>query len=314
MCQQSSFLRYRQDHALKTRSFSKALSNPWICIYGLRKAFECLLSWLDLNCKWFDALTIRFKNKKLDNLNTSRILYAVTYTFFVYLFKTEVIYETTFFCKKDCISVLKSQLILCAQNTKCFTQRLHPIGGAQGTSDYIRMHFTTWGKISCSLLVGIWFQQVTPQKPFRMICEPFGTKNFKVSSPSKCTAAEISARIWRLRVSPTAGSAGKGVFLRHTDERNAFWLKCESQHAMCEKTRRNSPRVCGWADFIVHLSCAPWVIFNSLEPFPHQRTTKKVSSPHVKCNFFCSKPLKKVVSYLTSVLRWRLFEVKLKRS
>ena len=97
-----------------------------------------------------------------------------------------------FFYKKDWISVLKSPLTLCPQNTKCFTQRLHPIGGAQGTSDYIRMHFTTWGKISCSLLVGIWFQQVTPQKPFRMICEPFGTKNFKVSSPSKCIAAEIS--------------------------------------------------------------------------------------------------------------------------
>ena len=132
--------------------------------------------------------------------------------FSIFQLKTEVIYETTFFCKKDCISVLKSQLTLCAQNTKCFTQRLHPIGGAQGTSDYIRMHFTTWGKISCSLLVGAWFQQVTPQKPFRMICEPFGTKNFKVSSPLKCTAAEISARIWRLRVSPTAGSAGKGCF------------------------------------------------------------------------------------------------------
>ena len=29
-------------------------------------------------------------------------------------------------------------------------------------------------------------------KTFRMICEPFGTKNFKVSSPSKCTSAEIS--------------------------------------------------------------------------------------------------------------------------
>ena len=222
------------------------------------------------------------------------------------MYKTEVIFETTFFCKKDCISVSKSQLTLCPQNTKCFTQRLHPIGGAQGTSDYIRMHFTTWGKISCSLLVGIWFQQVTPQKPFRMICEPFGTKNFKVSSPSKCISVEISGSNLAVASLPTAGSAGKGVFLRHTDERNSFWLKCESQHAMCEKTRRNSPRVCGWADFIVHLSCAPWV--NSLEPFPHQRTTIKVSSPHVKCNFLCNKALKKVVSYLTSVLSCHLFK------
>ena len=132
-----------------------------------------------------------------------------------------------------------------------------------------------------------------------------------VQKTSKCLRLQnplqpkFRARIWRLRVSPTTGSAGKGVFLRYTDERDAFWLKCESQHAMCEKTRRNSPRVCGWADFIVNLSCAPWVIFNSLEPFPHQHTTKKVSSPHVKCNVFCSKALKKVVSYLTSVLNTR---------
>ena len=126
------------------------------------------------------------------------------------------------------------------------------------------------------------------------------TKCLRLQNPLQ---PKFRARIWRLRVSPTAGSAGKGVFLRYTDERDAFWLKCESQHAICEETRRNSPRVCGWVGFIVHLSCAPWVLFNSLEPFPHQRTTKKVSSPHVKCNFFCSKTLKKVVSYLTSVLR-----------
>ena len=117
-----------------------------------------------------------------------------------------------FFCKKDCISVLKSQLTLCAQNLTCFTQRLHPIGGAKGTSDYIRMHFTTWGKISCSLLVGIWFQQVTPQKPFRMTCEPSETKNFKVSSPSKFTAAEISVEFGGCEFRQRLEARGKVCF------------------------------------------------------------------------------------------------------
>ena len=107
-------------------------------------------------------------------------------------FKTEVIFETTFFCKKDCISLRKSQLVLCAPNTKCFTERFHPIGGAQGTSKNIWMHSTTWAKISSSLLVGIWFRQVTSEKPFRMLCEASAAKNCQVCSPSKCTSAEIS--------------------------------------------------------------------------------------------------------------------------
>ena len=34
----------------------------------------------------------------------------------------------------------------------------------------------------------------------------------------------------------------------------------------------------------------------------HQRATKKVSSPNLKCSVFCSKHTKKVVSYLTSIL------------
>ena len=136
-----------------------------------------------------------------------------------------------------------------------------------------------------------------------MVCEPSTAKNYKVSSSSKCTSAEISGSNLAVSSSANGWKQGERFVSSSPDERNAFWLKCGSAHAICEKTRRISPRVYGWADFIVHPSCTPWVLFNSLQPFPPSTHNKKVSSPHVKCKFFCSKVLKKVVSYLTSVLK-----------
>ena len=224
-------------------------------------------------------------------------------------FKTEVIYETTFFCKKDCISVLKSQLTLCAQNTKCFNQRLHPIGGAQGKSDYIRMHFTTWGKISLtsSTFDGIWFQQVTPQKPFRMICEPFGKKlqivfAFKMHY-SRNFGLEFGGCEFRQRLE----ARGKVCFFVTQTKETHFGSNAKVK-MQCVRRREEILHV--FADGRTSLckllaphgqSLTPW------NRFPINAQQKKVSSSHVKCNFFCSKTRKKVVSYLTSVLNDKNF-------
>ena len=50
-------------------------------------------------------------------------------------FKTEVKYETTFFCKISCFSVSSWYLLVCARMVQCFTWFLTPIGVAQRGSN-----------------------------------------------------------------------------------------------------------------------------------------------------------------------------------
>ena len=73
----------RQDHALRTRTFSKV---PSIIeyVYALRKARGVV--WIFITDESMSLLSYRYDQKRLDNLNTSRILFAVIYNFYAYVY------------------------------------------------------------------------------------------------------------------------------------------------------------------------------------------------------------------------------------
>ena len=193
-------------------------------------------------------------------------------------------------------------MTLCAPNIKCFTQRFLPIGGAQSTSNDMGMKLTTRGKISWSLLVIIRFRQWRVKNLLERFAKHLLQKTFKRFHLQNSLQPKFQAKFGGCVSRQWLPESKKvSFFVTQTNAKSFGW----AAKVLIQSVRKHEEILCGLTNGRASLCILLGPHRYSLAPcnhLLHQRATKKVSSPNLKCSVFCRKHTKKVVSYLTSIL------------
>ena len=185
-------------------------------------------------------------------------------------------------------------MTLCAPNTKCFTQRFHPIGGAQSTSNDMGMKLTTRGKISWSLLVIIRFRQWRVKNLLESFAKHLLQKTFKRFHLQNSLQPKFQAKFGGCVSRQWLPESKKvSLFVTQTNAKSFGW----TAKVLIQSVRKHEEILCGLTNGRASLCILLGPHRYSLAPcnhLLHQRATKKFRAKIWNAAFFAVNTQKKL--------------------